>query len=256
MNQYKVQGKYGQLSFLVDYNTKISNIKVSTQYGCNMKCIYCNKNIFTPSDKIVNCTIEDLKSQLEYAFSTGRALTSERVNIVFSYVGEATYNPAVIECIKWLRNSYSNKLKYILSTMMPAYNENLRYFINRWMHETNGDGELRILINSTDEIDRSNIFHQNQCTLEEISTIIMKDAVDITKKKPRLVFMIDRNRINPSVLLKYFTPSKYAILLIPLNSNPDIAMEVNQTTSEWMRRLTKVGYEVLGSDSEYVCGVY
>jgi len=75
-------------------------ITLSTQYGCPMKCTFCDvPNIPFKG----NATFQDLKDQLYKAISLFPDVKyTERLNIHFARMGEPIFNPNVFSFAHWL----------------------------------------------------------------------------------------------------------------------------------------------------------
>lgn len=231
-------------------------ITVSTQYGCSMGCRFCDVPKVGPGK---NASFSDLAGQI----LTGVQLhpdikTTKRLNIHFARMGEPTYNPNVLDCGKWLKEHLDNEYHVhpVVSTMMPKHNEWLKTFIHTWMRLKNrvytGNAGLQLSINSTDENERAEMFHNNACTLPEIADI-MRGIVP-TGRKITLNFAVANYTVDPAVLLRYFPPEWYVCKLTPMHKTAK-AIENNIVTSgdytshepylELEEKLKKAGYDVL-----------
>jgi 23S rRNA (adenine2503-C2)-methyltransferase len=229
-------------------------VTVSTQYGCSMNCKFCD----VPKVGFGrNASLDDLRSQILTALTLpGVPNWTGRLNVHFARMGEPTWNPAVLECGRWLEGLTSYNPHPVVSTMMPKKNGKLREFIVDWMKIKNGiysgNAGLQLSINSTNEGERREMFSGNACTLEEISTIMQ--GIKPVGRKITLNFAVADYTVDPDVLLKYFDPQHYIIKLTPMHKTAtavesNIVTQGNYTTPEpyiMLRdELKRAGYDVL-----------
>lgn len=232
-------------------------ITVSTQYGCSMGCKFCD---VPKVGSGINATLKDLCKQVLAGIKLHPEIaTSKRLNIHFARMGEPTWNPNVLDCTKWLKDHIDPEYKIhpVVSTMMPKNNEWLKTFIHQWMRIKNrllhGEAGLQLSINSTNEIERYEMFSGNACSLEEIAKIM--DGIIPNGRKITLNFAVADYEINPSVLLKYFDPDDYIIKLTPMHKTQaaiknKIVLSSDDLTSFYPYRhyeedLKSAGYDVL-----------
>jgi len=194
-------------------------ITISTQYGCSMRCTFCDVPQVGPGK---NATLEDLKRQV----LTGIGLhpevkSSKRLNIHYARMGEPTWNPHVLDATKWFKTHIHPEFKIhpVVSTMMPRRNEWLKTFIHTWMRMKNrlldGEAGLQLSINSTNELERMKMFSKNACSLHEIHEIMR--GIIPKGRKITLNFALADWQIDPDVLLRYFSPNDYIIKLTPMH---------------------------------------
>jgi 23S rRNA (adenine2503-C2)-methyltransferase len=272
-----VQGSKGQLEMLslADYGKDVNLshktvidgtltmpltekwvLTVSTQYGCSMRCNFCDVPKVGPG---INATFNDLTGQILTGIQLHPEIkTTKRLNIHFARMGEPSWNPNVLDCAKWLKEHLDAEYHVhpVVSTMMPRKNEWLKTFIHTWMRIKNrvynGEAGLQLSINSTNEDERSEMFSGNCCTLLEIADI-MKGIVP-TGRKITLNFAVANYTVNPDVLLRYFLPEWYIIKLTPMHKTNEaikkgIKTEGDYTTIKPYKNIEKqlkdVGYDVL-----------
>lgn len=232
-------------------------ITISTQYGCSMKCNFCDVPIVGRGK---NATFYDLINQV----LTGLMLHPEikstnRLNIHFARMGEPTWNPNVLDAAKWFHTHLSSEHKIVhpvISTMMPRRNIWLKLFIHTWMRIKNrlfnGNAGLQLSINSTNEKERDIMFGGCALSLPEIAKVM--DGIIPTGRKITLNFAVAEYEIDPDVLLRYFNPELYIIKLTPMHKtkaaiNNNIKTSGNYTEYypyiSYDKNLQKSGYEVL-----------
>jgi 23S rRNA (adenine2503-C2)-methyltransferase len=140
--------------------------------------------------------------------------------------------------------------------MMPRHNEWLKTFIHNWMQLKNcvyeGNAGLQISINSTHELERAQQFNRNACTLPEIADILR--GIVPVGRKITLNFAVAGYTVNPSVLLRYFSPEWYIIKLTPMHKTKTALEKGIQTSGDYTEpepyikleeQFKDAGYEVL-----------
>jgi 23S rRNA (adenine2503-C2)-methyltransferase len=210
-------------------------ITISTQYGCSMRCSFCDVPIVGPGK---NATFYDMTGQILAALKLHpEVVETERLNIHFARMGEPTWNPAVLDCAKWLHTHLNDTFKVhpVVSTMMPWRNEWLKVFIHNWMRIKNrlyqGNAGLQLSINSTDPLERMEMFNNNACSLDQIARIM--DGVIPVGRKITLNFAVANYTVDPSVLLNYFDPSLYIIKLTPMHKTATATKNSIETPGDY-----------------------
>jgi 23S rRNA (adenine2503-C2)-methyltransferase len=237
-------------------------LTISTQYSCNMGCVFCDvpkvKPMFVGPNNI-NATEQDLIRQVLTGIKFHPEVkSSKRLNIHFARMGEPTWNPAVLDATKWFKTHIDPEyhIHPVVSTMMPRKNEWLKTFIHTWMRMKNrllqGEAGLQLSINSTNENERLEMFNRNACSLEEIAKIM--DGIIPNGRKITLNFAIAEYEINASILKKYFSPDDYIIKLTPMHRTANAIKNNIQTLGDYTTmypykeietRLKNEGYDVL-----------
>lgn len=231
-------------------------VTISTQYGCSMGCEFCDVPKVGGG---FNATFGDLTGQILAALTLpGVPDNTKRLNIHFARMGEPTWNPAVLDCGKWIAEHLGDTYNPhpVVSTMMPRRNEWLKTFIHTWMRLKNrvyrGNAGLQLSINSTDEGERNRMFNGNACTLGDISEI-MRGIIPVGRKIT-LNFAVAGYVIDPDVLIKYFSPEWYIIKLTPMHKTATATVNGILTKGDYTEpepymeieeQLIKAGYEVL-----------
>lgn len=231
-------------------------VTISTQYGCRMRCPYCDVPKVGDGK---NATFNDLCGQVLLGLQLHPEVTStKRLNVHFARMGEPSWNPNVLDCAKWLKQHIDPEYKVhpVVSTMMPSKNEWLKTFVHTWMRIKNrlyqGNAGLQLSINSTNEKERRYLFSQNACDLWEIAQIM--DGIIPTGRKITLNFAVANYEIDPEVLLRYFNPDFYLVKLTPMHKTATaeanhIATQGDYTSiypyREYEAALKSAGYDVL-----------
>ena len=125
-------------------------ITISTQYGCSMRCKFCDVPKVGPG---FNATKNDLLMQIEAALSLHPEITeTKRLNIHYARMGEPTWNWSVIHATRDLKDTVSlylgdSLIHPVISTMMPEYNGYLLAYLLEWCELKNvvfnGDAGLQ-----------------------------------------------------------------------------------------------------------------
>jgi 23S rRNA (adenine2503-C2)-methyltransferase len=231
-------------------------ITISTQYGCSMGCSFCDVPKVGPGK---NATLGDMQHEIIEGLGLHPEVTyTKRLNVHYARMGEPTWNPAVLDHAKWMKDHIDPEYRVhpVVSTMMPKRNEWLKTFIHTWMRIKNrvyrGNAGLQLSINSTDEAERDQMFRGNACTLRDIERI-MEGCIP-TGRKVTLNFPVANWQINPDVLRLYFSPEHYIVKLTPMHVTNTAAENSLQTEGDYTtpapyktaeRALRDAGYEVL-----------
>lgn len=231
-------------------------VTISTQYGCIIGCKMCDVPKVGPGK---NATFYDLCGMILVALTQPNTPErTKRLNIHFARMGEPTWNPAVLDCGKWIAEHLKDMYNPhpVVSTMMPHKNEWLKTFIHTWMRLKNrvynGEAGLQISINSTDPIERKHIFNNNACTLEEIAEI-MRGIIPVGRKIT-LNFAVADYTIDCDYLAKLFSPELYIIKLTPMHKTLTAIQNHIETVGDYTssepyeeleKRFQKAGFETL-----------
>ncbi len=231
-------------------------ITISTQYGCSMNCEFCDVPLVGSGR---NATEKDMIKQILTGIKLHpEVIYSNRLNIHFARMGEPTWNPFILDTVKWLKKHIDPEYKVhpVVSTMMPRKNQWLKTFIHTWMRIKNrlyqGNAGLQLSINSTNETERNKMFSGNALSLFEISKIM--DGIIPNGRKITLNFAIANYEINPDVLLKYFDPDDYIIKLTPMHKTKKAELKNIYTSGDYTtyhpyekdeENLKQAGYDVI-----------
>jgi 23S rRNA (adenine2503-C2)-methyltransferase len=230
-------------------------ITVSTQYGCDMGCRFCD---VPRVGRGRNATCRDLIDQVLTGVELHPEVTyTDRLNIHFARMGEPTLNPMVLAATAWMKVHLdpTYRIHPVVSTMMPD-NRAVPAFIDMWMAFKNelleGEAGLQISINSTNELERASMFRNHSVALADIHET-MRGHVPVGRKIT-LNFAVADYQIDPDVLLRYFDPRHYMVKLTPMHKTAaaiqnGIETSGDYTTShpyaEHEERLVAAGYDVL-----------
>ena len=206
-------------------------ITVSTQYGCPMKCTFCD----VPNLKFKgNASFDDIYQQVKNAISLfPKTKYTERLNLHFARMGDPIFNESVFEFSKWaIRNKrqFQNETGLsievfhpVLTTSLPRNFNKLYERISAWCDIKNdlynGQAGMQFSINSTDEKQRSIMFNDMQLHLSDFAEIA--DAMDMPlSRKYCLNFAYSTDFIiDADIIAKYFDPAKFMCKITPIHNN-------------------------------------
>ena len=236
-------------------------ITLSTQYGCNSKCVFCD---VPKVGKGINATYNDLVGQIESALSLHPDVKkTERLNIHYARMGEPSWNPNVIKVTKNLKlitNKYigDSKIHPVFTTMFPKNNKLLIPLLLEFANLKNnlfkGDAGIQFSINSTDNKQRNEMFGGSSLTLEEISEIGKILPHPIGRKYTINIALADEYIIDEYKLKELFPTDRFMVKITPLHrtiscDKNDIKTSFGYTEYTPYRpteeRLKAVGYDVL-----------
>ena len=206
-------------------------VTLSTQYGCPMKCTFCD----VPNIKFNgNASFDDLKMQLYNAIRLFPEVKyTERLNIHFARMGEPIFNTDVFKFTMWL---YNNKqaiyedtglrievIHPVLTTSLPKAYKNLEETILLWCdiknQQYNGQAGLQFSINSTDQTQRNDMFQNMSISLEELSEIGKKMPLPLSRKYTLNFAYSTDFKIDAKLIRKLFDPEKFMCKITPIHNN-------------------------------------
>lgn len=206
-------------------------ITLSTQYGCPMKCNFCD----VPNVKFKgNATEKDLWDQLFNAIRLFPSVKyTERLNIHFARMGDPIFNEDVflfarhlIRAKRWISDELGLRVEVIhpvLTTSLPKKFKYLEERILEWAHIKNelynGQAGMQFSINSTDEEQRNEMFGNQQISLEELANITDKLPVPVSRKYCLNFAYSTDFIIDAKVISKLFDPEKFMCKITPIHNN-------------------------------------
>ena len=206
-------------------------VTLSTQYGCQMKCTFCD---VPKVEWHGNVSFEDLEKQLYSALRLfPETRYTERLNIHFARMGEPIFNYNVIE---FSRHLIKNKRKIfndtglrievihpVLTTSLPKKFGPLAERIYEWCdiknNLYNGQAGLQFSINSTNKEQRKQMFSDMSLSLEDFAKIaqFMPDPVS---RKYCLNFAYSTDfEIDANKLKNLFDTEKFMVKITPIHNN-------------------------------------
>lgn len=206
-------------------------ITLSTQYGCIMKCTFCD----VPNVKWRgNVSFDDLKKQLYSAISLFPDVKyTERLNIHFARMGEPIFNDAVFEFSKWLATSKRKiqeetglrveTIHPVLTTSLPKNFKRLKERILEWCEIKNelfnGQAGLQFSINSTSNKQRDDMYNRMAISLEELSEIARLMPEPLSRKYCLNFAYASDYEVNGEYLSKLFDTKKFMCKITPIHNN-------------------------------------
>lgn len=206
-------------------------ITISTQYGCPMKCSFCDvPNVQWRG----NASFDDLRAQFYNAISLfPECGYTERLNLHFARMGEPIFNENVLEFAKWM---ISNKrqifmdtglrievLHPVLTTSLPGKFKYLEERILEWCHIKNdlynGQAGLQFSINSTSDEQRSRTYKGMQIQLADLARIADKMPDPVSRKYCLNFAFATGNEVDGQKLRQWFDPAKFMCKITPIHNN-------------------------------------
>jgi len=236
-------------------------ITISTQYGCSMNCKFCDVPKVGPGR---NATLNDLVNQVKIAMELHPEVTySKRLNLHYARMGEPTWNPSVLKSVFVINEMLNANVKHpfklhpVVSTMMPRKNKNLSQFLQDWCEIKNncylGNAGLQLSINSTDEIERRNMFSDNALSISEIARIC-EQLPNPRGRKYTLNFAVADYIIDAKKLAVFFNPNNFIVKLTPMHKTQEALKNDIKTEGDYTcltpyqnieNELKEVGFDVL-----------
>lgn len=205
-------------------------ITLSTQYGCPMKCTFCD----VPEVKFKgNATFQDLKDQLYNAFNCFPDVKyTDRLNIHFARMGEPSFNSDVLAFTSWLSIAKSQiqeemgirieVIHPVFTSMLPKNKTTLgriATFATAKNKIFNGQAGLQLSINSTSDKQRDEMFQGQALSLTEISEFAKKLPEPIGRKYCLNFAYASGNECDGEKLAKLFNPKFWMVKITPIHNN-------------------------------------
>lgn len=213
---------------------------LSTQYGCPMKCKFCDVPKVGYKG---NIAVDGLFNQLCAARRCFPDVKyTDRLNIHFARMGEPTFNPDVLTFSVWL-SSLEGKSWFqemldlrvetihpVLSTMLPKSNKKLTSTLVQWCKIKNnffrGQAGLQLSINSTNKRQRDDMFREKQISLNDIATLADELPIPLGRKYCLNFAYATGYEIDAEKLDKLFNKDKFMVKITPIHNN--ISCKVNE----------------------------
>lgn len=206
-------------------------ITLSTQYGCVMKCNFCD----VPNIKFRgNASFDDLKKQLYSAISLFPNVSyTERMNIHFARMGDPIFNENVFKFSEWLYREKAQiktdtglsieTLHPVLTTSMPNNFKRLEARLQEWCSIKNtvynGQAGLQLSINSTSPKQRTDMFGGMALSLNEIAEIADRLPNPISRKYCLNFAYSTDYEIDAQLLSMMFDREKFMCKITPIHNN-------------------------------------
>lgn len=206
-------------------------ITVSTQYGCPMRCTFCD---VPKVDWHGNASFDDLKTQFYNAISLFPGVRyTERLNLHYARMGDPIFNKEVFNFSIWL---YNNKRQIqedtglsievihpVLTTSLPNAFKSLKNRIMDWCDIKNdlynGQAGFQFSINSTDEKQRTDMFSGMQLSLEDFAEIADKMPAPISRKYCLNFAYATNFEVDGRKIASLFDKEKFMCKITPIHNN-------------------------------------
>lgn len=198
---------------------------ISTQYGCSMKCKFCDVPNVGPG---INATVNDMNRQIAVSILNTDCQYTKRFNLHYARMGEPTFNFNVIENafnIKSFIRSfiYADVIHPVVSTMLPKNNKDLEVFLFDWCEVKNkifnGEAGLQFSINSTSDQQRDDMFNGTSLSLKEISELTSELPYPKGRKYTLNFALADNYEVDADKLLSLFDPDMFIVKITPIHNN-------------------------------------
>lgn len=206
-------------------------ITLSTQYGCVMKCNFCDVPKVPWKG---NASYADLKKQLYSAINLFPDVHyTERLNIHFARMGEPIFNDSVFDFAGWMYRQKQQIFKDtglrietlhpVLTTSLPKAYKSLEAKIINWCdiknNLYNGQAGLQFSINSTDEIQRTIMYQGMQLHLDDLAKIAEKMPEPVGRKYCLNFAYSTDYIIDADYLANRFDKDKFMCKITPIHNN-------------------------------------
>ena len=206
-------------------------ITVSTQYGCPMKCTFCD----VPNVPMRgNASLDDLKRQFYNAISLFPDVGyTERLNLHFARMGDPIFNRNVFDFAVWV---YHNKefiqqemglrievFHPVLTTSLPKKYGPLAGRLHRWCEIKNdvfnGQAGLQFSINSTCDKQREEMFGGQALSLNDFAVLADSLPTPISRKYCLNFAYSTDFEINAKRVSDLFDKEKFMCKITPIHNN-------------------------------------
>lgn len=231
---------------------------VSTMFGCPVKCPICDAGKQFKGRLTVDEIFFQLNYLVENRFPTG-VVDVDKWKIQFARMGEPSMNPAVLDVLEILPQSYNAPgMMPCISTIAPRGSD--RFFerlLEIRQDQYPAHFQFQFSVHSTDKHARSKLIPIRTWGFEEMAAYGEAFHRKGSRKIALNFSLIEEVPIDPDVLLQHFDPGVFIIKITPLN--PTFAARKNNMRSmyynqnKWISvidNLKSAGYEVIVSIGE------
>lgn len=205
-------------------------ITLSTQYGCAMKCTFCD----VPNIKFAgNVSFEDLKKQFYAALAIfPNAKYTDRLNLHYARMGDPIFNTDVFAFSYWIagnKRSIQDATGVRMEVIHPVFTTmapDMKFTRQRLIEWTNiknvhfnGQAGLQLSINSTCEDQRTEMFGGKQMTLEKLSDICSEFKPPLGRKYCLNIAYSTDFIVDAKKLANLFNPEYFMVKITPIHNN-------------------------------------
>jgi 23S rRNA (adenine2503-C2)-methyltransferase len=205
-------------------------ITLSTQYGCAMKCTFCDVPKVQWNG---NVSFSDLYKQFKSAIKLFPEVKyTDRLNIHFARMGEPIFNSAVYDFANYIyinKNKIYKETELRIETIHPVLTTSMPKFklLNKRLHEWcsiknylyNGQAGLQLSINSTNDFIRNKMFNNMSLPLDEVSNICRGLPDPIGRKYCLNFALADGFEVDAVKLSRLFDHNKFMCKITPIHNN-------------------------------------
>ena len=213
---------------------------ISSQKGCPMNCAFCDCPKFGYHG---NASLQDLIYQVNYILAHEDCRITDRFNLHFARMGEPTFNAAVLDYTDQYLRYYVNQMIQartihpVISTMLPANNKMLEYFLRSWCEIKNnlfkGEAGLQFSINSTSDKQREQQFRGKSLSLKAISKLADRLPEPIGRKYTLNFAVTNDTILDPDLLSYYFDKEKFIVKITPIHQTSAAVSNVFDVTTTY-----------------------
>lgn len=213
-------------------------ITLSTQYGCVMKCRFCD----CPKIKFRgNATVGDMIQQIKTAIDLNTTLNpdlcyTDRLNIHFARCGEPMFNTKNVfflaADIQYNKLAYQKSWGLRVETIHPVFTTclpkqissfNTLLKLREWCDIKNelysGQAGLQLSINSTNDEQRNEMFNDGVYNLEDVARFCSKLPEPVGRKYCLNFALADGYEVDAKLLFEMFDPNNFMCKITPIHNN-------------------------------------
>jgi len=193
-------------------------INVSTQFGCPVKCLFCDAG----GDFAGNIPAEMMLSQVKTVLARHLAplpLECRKLKVHFARMGEPALNPAVPGTMARLPELIRNPNLWVCAATIAPEGTG-RWFSDIFdvkEHFFRGRFQLQFSLNSTDEDTRRRLMPFPHAPLGEVARMGHAFWRPGDRKVVLNFALMEGIPVEPAVVRRRFDPEKFAVKLTPLN---------------------------------------
>jgi len=203
---------------------------VSTLFGCPVECGFCDCG-GSYSGKLSS---EEILQQIDFLVNErygDKPITTQRLKIQFSRMGEPAFNHGVLDALLELKSRY--KVKSLIPSLSSVAPSSCGSFFEELLpikkEFYDKEFQLQFSIHTTDLELRDRLVPVKKWSFAQIAEYGERFYTE-GGKKISLNFALGKNHpIDPSVLKEFFSPEKFIIKLTPVN--PTYAAVKNKISS-------------------------
>ncbi len=234
-------------------------INVSTQFGCPVKCVFCDAG----GEYAGNLSSKEIIEQVKFVLNEHEELIDNchKLKIHLARIGEPSMNDNVIDAIKEIRKLTDNKnLWCALPTIVPEDQDEFFEKLKQVKDENFlGRFQLQISMNSTSMEERKKMM---PVKLKGFDWIAKYGEYFYEQGDRKIVLnfaLAEDSEFDTEIIIKNFKPEFFAVKLTPLNPTSMTAKNKMETSIEEIKNplekkaelLAKAGFVVILSVGDF-----